>query len=216
MYSGSLGTHVQEPPGLPSNWADRVGQNAWGIVTGSIKLEDTDAIHDSSGHSRISFTDTGDTVLRNAGGTAGINLNSSNLTTLAAGLTVTTGDVTVTAGNVDMVAGTLDVQDGGAVTQGSASGRATGVTLSKVTGKITTDDDTLAAVTIVKHTVTNTTVGANDVIIVNKVSGDADTSIWVDAVGAGSFVVALRNNHASDNDTTALVYNFVVIKGSNS
>ena len=124
------------------------------------------------------------------------------------------GNITATSGDFVATSGTLDVKDGGAVTQGSD--RTTGVTLNKLAGKVTGNAATLAAVTIAAHTVTNSTVGANDVIIVSKVSGDADTSVYVDAVGAGSFDVAVRNNHASDNDTTALVYNFVVIKGSNS
>ena len=216
MYSGSLGTHVQEPEGLPSNWSDRVGQNAWGIVTGSIKFEDTDAIHDSSGHSRISFTDTGDTILRNAGGTAGINLNSSNLTTLAAGLTVSTGDVTVTAGNVDMVAGTLDVQNGAAVVQGSGGTRTDAVTINFPTGKVTGDDASYAAGATAVHTVNNSTVAATDVVIINKISGDVDTLAFVDTVAAGSFNVRLHHIAGTGNDTTSFVYNFVVIKGSQS
>ena len=122
--------------------------------------------------------------------------------------------ITATAGDFIATSGTLDVKDGGAVTQGTD--RTTGVTLNKLAGKVTGDDDTLAAVTIAAHTVTNSTVGANDVVIVSKVSGDADTSVYVDAVAAGSFNVAVRNNHASANDSTALVYNFVVIKGSNT
>ena len=125
-------------------------------------------------------------------------------------------DTTVTATNGDFIAtsGTLDVKDGGAVTQ--ATNRTTAVTLNKLAGKVTGDDASLSAVTIATHTVNNSTVGANDVIIVSKVSGNADTSVYVDAVGSGSFDVAVRNNHASAADTTALVYNFVVIKGSNS
>ena len=122
--------------------------------------------------------------------------------------------ITATAGDFIATSGTLDVKDGGAVTQGT--NRTTGVTLNKLAGKVTGNAASLAAVTIAAHTVTNSTVGANDVVIVSKVSGDADTSVYVDAVGAGSFNVAVRNNHASDADTTALVYNFVVIKGSNS
>ena len=122
--------------------------------------------------------------------------------------------ITATAGDFIATSGTLDVKDGGAVTQGT--NRTTGVTLNKLAGKVTGNAASLAAVTIAAHTVTNSTVGANDVVIVSKVSGDADTSVYVDAVSAGSFNVAVRNNHASDADTTALVYNFVVIKGSNS
>ena len=128
------------------------------------------------------------------------------------GVDVRTGDLTVQAGNLDMVAGTLDIQDGGAVTQ--ATNRTTGVTLSNYSGKVTTQATSLAAVTIVTHTVTNTLVAATDNIILTKVSGDADTSASVSAVASGSFDVSLRNNHASNADTTAFVYNFAVIKSA--
>jgi len=102
------------------------------------------------------------------------------------------------SGDFGVAAGTLDVQDGGTVTQ--ATNRTTGVTLSTHSGQITGDDASLAAVTIATHTVTNT----------------KDTSAWVNAVASGSFNVSLRNNHDSSADTTAFVYNFVVIKGATS
>ena len=177
--------------------------------TGSLKLNDGDVIEDASGHDRIKFTDTGATIIYDEAENAVITVNTDETTTFAKGIALTTGDATLTAG-------TLDIDDGGAVTQGDGSGRATAVTLNKVTGKITTDDDSIAAAATVKHTVNNSTVTANDVIIVNKVSGDADTRIYVDAVGSGTFVVALNHFAGSGTDTTALVYNFVVIKGSNS
>jgi hypothetical protein len=122
-------------------------------------------------------------------------------------------DLAVT-GDFGVAAGTLDVQDGGTVTQ--ATNRTTGVTLSTHSGQITGDDASLAAVTIATHTVTNTKVSATDVIVLSKVSGDADTNAWVSAVASGSFNVSLRNNHDSSADTTAFVYNFVVIKGATS
>ena len=175
--------------------------------TGSLQLNDGDDIKDASGDDRITFTDSGATIIKDEAGNAVITANTDETTTFAKGITLTTGDATLTAG-------TLDIDDGGAVTQ--TTSRTNGVTLNKVTGKVTGDDTSLNAVTIAKHTVTNSTVGANDVVIVSKVSGDADTSVYVDAIGAGSFDVAVRNNHASAADTTALVYNFVVIKGSNS
>jgi len=127
-------------------------------------------------------------------------------------LTIPAGDVTITAGNLDMVAGTLDIQDGGAVSQ--ATNRTTGVTLSNYSGKVTTQATSLAAVTIVTHTVTNTLVAATDNIIITKVSGDADTSAFVSAVASGSFNVSLRNNAASAADTTVFVYNFALIKSA--
>ena len=177
------------------------------VTSGSFILNDGDHINDASGHNRITFTDSGATIIKDEAGNAVITANTDETTTFTKGITLTTGDATLTAG-------TLDIDDGGAVTQ--AGNRTNGVTLNKVTGKVTGDDASLNAVTIAKHTVTNSTVGANDVVIVSKVSGDADTSVYVDAIGAGSFDVAVRNNHASAADTTALVYNFVVIKGSNS
>jgi len=101
---------------------------------------------------------------------------------------------------------------GGAVTQ--ITSRATGVTLSKRVGQITTTADSLAAVTAAVFIVTNTTVAATDNIVVSKVSGDADTIVSVGAVAAGSFSVILFNTHASGADTTATVLNFEVRKGA--
>lgn len=101
---------------------------------------------------------------------------------------------------------------GGAVTQ--ITSRATGVTLNKRTGKITTTADSLAAATIATFTVTNSTVAATDSVILSKVSGDVDTFAWVNSVAAGSFTVSLYNSHASAADTTAFVANFTVVKGA--
>jgi hypothetical protein len=99
---------------------------------------------------------------------------------------------------------------GGSVTQ--ATNRTTGVTLSKLSGRITTTASSMAAQTPTTFTVTNTTVAATDVVTVAKVSGDADTQCWVNSVGSGSFTVTLFNTHASAADTTAFVLNYAVIK----
>ncbi len=114
---------------------------------------------------------------------------------------------------VALPVGSLHVQDGGAVTQGSDL-RTTGVTLSKFSGQVLGDNESLAAMTIVTHTVTNTLVDPEDHIILTKVSGDADTMAFVGSVGSGSFTVTLMNFHVSGADTTNFVYNVLVIKGS--
>lgn len=101
---------------------------------------------------------------------------------------------------------------GGTVTQGT--NRTTGVTLSKRTGQITGNAASLAAQSPTTFTVTNTTVGLGDTVVISKVSGDVDTFAWVNAVAAGSFDVTLFNSHASAADTTAFVFNFTVIKGA--
>lgn len=101
---------------------------------------------------------------------------------------------------------------GGAVTQ--ITSRATGVTLNKRVGKVTTTADSLAAVTPAVFTVTNSTVAATDNIVLTKVSGDVDTQVSVNSVAAGSFTVLLWNTHASGADVTATVFNFEVRKGA--
>jgi hypothetical protein len=101
---------------------------------------------------------------------------------------------------------------GGAVAQ--ATDRTTGVTLNTRVGKVTTQATSLAAVTSVKFTVTNSSVAATDNIVLSKVSGDADTIVSVGAVAAGSFDVVLFNTHASGADVTATVINFEVRKGA--
>lgn len=102
---------------------------------------------------------------------------------------------------------------GGTVTQ--ITSRSTGVTLSKVSGQITTDSTSLAAGAEAIFTVTNTLVAATDVVIVNLQSGStANTSqFFVSAVAAGSFNIKVHNLNATTADTAAAVLNFVVIKG---
>ena len=101
---------------------------------------------------------------------------------------------------------------GGAVTQ--ITNRSTGVTLSKLTGAITTDATSLAAGAEATFTVTNTTVAVGDVVVVSARSGQtAATSIpVVTAVAAGSFDITLTNLNASTADTGAMIINFAVIK----
>lgn len=100
---------------------------------------------------------------------------------------------------------------GGTVTQ--ATSKSTGVTLNKVSGAITMHNAALADATNVKFTVTNSAVGAPDVVIVNH--GSAGTAgayqAWVSAVGAGSFEVSVRNVSGGSLGE-AIVLNFAVIK----
>lgn len=100
---------------------------------------------------------------------------------------------------------------GGAVTQ--ATNRTTGVTLSKISGQITTSTGSLAAGAAAEFTVTNTTVAATDVIAVNITPGGTGRPwAYVSNVSAGSFKITVENHHASTADTSADVINFAVIK----
>lgn len=106
---------------------------------------------------------------------------------------------------------------GGTVTQ--ITSRATGVTLSKRCGTITTDSTSLAAGAEATFVVTNTKVGAKDVVVCCVQSGGTTSgSTWasVTAVAEGSFSITVSNLHASTADTAALVINFIVFKSVNA
>lgn len=97
---------------------------------------------------------------------------------------------------------------GGTVTQ--ATSRTTGVTLNKTTGAITlySAAGTTVAATF---TVTNSTVAATDVIILNQKSGTDLYDLMVTAVAVGSFNITFRTTGGSTTETP--VFNFAVIKG---
>ncbi len=101
---------------------------------------------------------------------------------------------------------------GVAVTQ--ITSRATGVTCSALSGAITTDTTSLAALAIATFTVTNTAVEIGDVVIVSKRSGftNTKTDVRVTAVAAGSFDISVHNIDASTAETGAGIINFAVIK----
>lgn len=103
---------------------------------------------------------------------------------------------------------------GGAVTQ--ATSRTTGVTLSKLSGQITTNTASLAAETAAAFTVTNTQVAIGDVVVVSQQSGSngGNTNVYVSTVAAGSFAITVSNNNAAAGtaETGAIIINFAVIK----
>jgi hypothetical protein len=97
---------------------------------------------------------------------------------------------------------------GGTVTQ--ATSRTTGVTLNKRCGTVTMFSAAGSA-TAATFTVTNSTVGANDVIILNQASGTNVYFLVVTAVAAGSFNITFLTTGGVATD--APVINFAVIDG---
>ena len=97
---------------------------------------------------------------------------------------------------------------GGTVTQ--ITSRTTGVTLDKTTGAITLFSAAGSA-TAATFTVTNSTVAATDVIILNQKSGTDLYDLMVTAVAAGSFNITFRTTGGTTTETP--VFNFAVIKG---
>jgi len=96
---------------------------------------------------------------------------------------------------------------GGTVTQGTS--RTTGVTLNKTTGAITLFS-AAGTTTAATFTVTNSTVAATDVIILNQKSGTDLYDLMVTAVAAGSFNITFRTTGGTATETP--VFNFAVIK----
>jgi hypothetical protein len=96
---------------------------------------------------------------------------------------------------------------GGTVTQ--ATSRTTGVTLNKTSGAITLVSAAGSA-TAATFAVTNSTVAATDVIILNQKSGTDLYDLMVTAVGTGSFNITFRTTGGTTTEQP--VFNFAVIK----
>lgn len=101
----------------------------------------------------------------------------------------------------------------GTVTQGTS--KATAVTLNAKCGVITTHNAALAASTAVQFTMTNSAIGATDVVIANQGSGGTAGSyqIHVVSVGAGTSVIRLSNT-SGGSLSEAVTINFAVIDTS--
>jgi hypothetical protein len=103
---------------------------------------------------------------------------------------------------------------GGTVTQ--ATDKTTTVVLDKVTGQITMEGTTaLNANTTAVFTLTNSTIEADDNIVIHRKSGGTAGAyqVWCDSVAAGSCVIAVRNT-TGGNLSEAPVLQFSVIKGA--
>ena len=102
---------------------------------------------------------------------------------------------------------------GGTVTQ--TTSKSTGVTINKVTGKITTHNAALSANSVVTFTVTNSAVAATDVVVTSIVTPAAKYTARVSATSAGSFEIMLANQTAGPL-SEAVEINFAVIRGATS
>jgi hypothetical protein len=100
--------------------------------------------------------------------------------------------------------------EGGTVTQ--ATSKATAVTLNKKCGRITMHNASLAAATTVTFTLTNSTIAATDLLVLNHVSGGTAGAYLLNAqAAAGSASINVRNVTAGAL-AEAIVIGFAVIK----
>jgi len=102
----------------------------------------------------------------------------------------------------------------GAVTQ--LTSKSTGVTLNKSMGRITMDNASLATATNATFTLNNSTIGANDTVILTISGGQATAgsyNVFANALATGSVSITLRNISGSTL-SEAVVINFCVIHGA--
>jgi len=124
-----------------------------------------------------------------------------------------TGTSLSTTGN-QVVSGTgkqgYDTGSGGTVTQ--LTDKSAGVILDKTNGSITMDADALAAATTVSFTLTNNTIEAGDILVMNHISGGTAGAYTLNAQSAaGSASINVRNITAGSL-SEAIVIRFAVIK----
>lgn len=102
---------------------------------------------------------------------------------------------------------------GGTVTQ--ITSKATGVTLNRPSGQITMNGAALAAATAVSFTLTNSVIGTTDVVYacIDSAATAGAYTVTVDAVGAGTCQISLRN-HTAGSLSEAVVLNFVVLRAA--
>lgn len=101
---------------------------------------------------------------------------------------------------------------GGVITQ--ATSKSTGVTLDKKCGQITLNGAALAADTTVSFTLTNSTIAATDLLVLNHVSAGTAGAYSLNAqCAAGSASINVRNL-TSGSLSEAIVIGFAVIKAA--
>ena len=100
--------------------------------------------------------------------------------------------------------------DGGTVTQ--ATSKSTAVTLNKKCGTVTLNNAALAADAIVSFTLTNSTIAATDVIVLNHASAGTAGKYALNAQAAAGSASINVTNISAGALSEAIVIRFVVIK----
>jgi len=146
-----------------------------------------------------------------------IIFNEGRITSLDEATIGATTPAAVTGTNV-LASTTLGYKAGSGASTSQSSGTGTGkakttLAINKPCGEIIMDGASLAANTTVSFALTNSTIAATDVVIVNHASvGTAGAyQVTVSAVGNGTCTISVRNI-TSGSLSEAIVLNFAVIK----
>jgi len=100
--------------------------------------------------------------------------------------------------------------DGGTVTQ--ASSKSTAVTLNKKCGTVTMNGAALAADVIVSFTLTNSTIAATDVVVLNHASAGTAGKYALNAQAAAGSASINVTNISAGSLSEAIVIRFAVVK----
>lgn len=176
-----------------------VGATAWGTITGTLATQ-SDLNTALAGKATSAQGAKADTALQ-----ANPNIGAATGASLAV-----TGALTSSGGGIGYTAGA-----GGTVSQ--LTSKATGVTLNKLSGTITMHNAALAAAAIVCFTVTNSFMGATDVVHMqhDTVGAIGGYTVMPNTSAAGSFRCCVRNNTAGSL-SEAIVLRFAIFKAAAS
>ena len=174
-------------------------------VGGDINLDDggtyetTVQVVTPTANRTISFPDATGTVALVAGSTGQVTYNNAGAQA---------------GGNLsyDATAGTFGYGTGrGTVTQ--ETNKSTGVTLNAPCGAITMNGAALSADTTVSFTLTNTSIAATDLLVLNHVSGGTAGAYLLNAQAAAGSASINVTNISTGSLSEAIVIGFAIIKG---
>ena len=144
---------------------------------------------------------------------SGVAVFADTPTLITPVLGVATGTSLNTSGN-QTITGTgkqgYATGSGGAVSQ--LTSKSTAVTLNKSNGQITMDASNLAAATTVSFTLTNSTIEAGDIIVMNHISGGTLGAYLFNASTAAGSATINVSNWTAGALAQAVVIRFAVIK----
>lgn len=213
--TSSVPTAVQSGDTLARITATGYGNVGYVLATGNVSTTSIDFLatenySTANGGSQINvYTSPIGSVTK----TLSANI-TANVTTFPAVVSVT-GNIT-TPGNILLSdGGTMGYNAGAGGTVSQSGNKSGGVTLNKPSGEITMQNTALAADTTVQFTLTNSTIGARDLLLMNIVGGAATGATYL--LGAncttGSAVISVRNITAGSL-SEAIVIRYAVIRGS--
>lgn len=140
-----------------------------------------------------------------------LKANAASLGTMS---TQNADAVAITGGAIYMANGYIGYAPGagGQVTQ--ITSKATGVTLDKITGQITTHNAALAAGAVVSFTLTNNQAGSTDLIIPNHISGGTIGAYLIQGRCISGAVVIYITNISAGSLSEALIIRYAIFKGA--